>query len=174
ALDKRLTAIARTPNDPKPYIDLAEVAFHTSHMDMARQNMQKAVELAHKIERAATAPATEPALRTVSNSEVGELLTRLYRVNLTFAMILLDRQETDLRDEARFYFKQCQLTARTPEANAEWRLLLAPLTLAQQQYAQAASLYLEILTDSALRDATFWRGEGIRAFRFWMKREVIR
>ncbi|MEI8195542.1 MAG: PQQ-binding-like beta-propeller repeat protein, partial [Phycisphaerae bacterium] len=167
ARDKRLAAIRQNPTDPRPYLDLAEIAFRTAHLDLARQNMQLAVELANQIERnplttspAATEP-TPPSGAGNFNGTNSELLVRLYRINLIFAQQLLERKETEQRDEARFYFKQCQLTARTPDTNAEWRLLLAPLALTQQHFDEAANLYNEVLTDSTLRNAIFRRGESV-------------
>lgn len=165
ARDKRLALIRQTPTDPRPYMDLAEVAFRTAHLDLARQNMQQAVELARRDDRheLTTSPAATESTATLPSVVLAndELLTRLYRMNLTFAQQLLERKETEQRDEARFYFQQCQLTARTPETNAEWRLLLAPLTLTQQHFAEAATLYNDVLTDSGLRNATFRRRESI-------------
>jgi outer membrane protein assembly factor BamB len=144
ARDKRLAAIAKNPSDPRPYLDLGEVAFRTAHLELAHQNMQKAVDLA----LAQHTPDTD-------------LIERLYRMNLSFAEQLLARTETSERDESRFYYTLCKSTARGPEANVEWRLLMANLSLEQKQFDEAATLYNDVLADGALRDATFHHGVGV-------------
>lgn len=143
ARDNRLAEIAKDPNNPKPYLALAEVAFRTLHLDVAQENMAKAVQLA-------TAP----------NYSEDALVTRLYRTNLNFAEQLLDRGG-DTRDRARFYFEQCQATARNPQANAEWRLGLTALSLQQKNLDEAAALYNAVLNDRAMRNAPYEKGENM-------------
>ncbi len=89
------------------------------------------------------------------------MLARLYRTNLNFAEQLLQKTEAALRDQARFYYEECKATARTPEQQAEWRISMSDLSLAQGKPEEAATLYNEVLTDASLRVATYHHGDGL-------------
>ncbi|MGN6369112.1 MAG: outer membrane protein assembly factor BamB family protein [Phycisphaerae bacterium] len=143
ARDNRLAQIKAHPQSPEPYLALGEIAFRTNHLDLAEENTRRAVELA------AAAPDSE------------DILGRLYRTSLNFAEQLLGKSESDLRDRARFYFEQCKATARSPEQQAEWRLSMSDLSLAQDKPEEAALLYSQVLTDAAMRAAPFHRGDAV-------------
>lgn len=144
ARDNRLARIRENPANPEPYLALGEIAFRTNHIDLAEENMKKAVALATSPE----APAAG-----------GDLLSRLYHTNLNFAEQLLGKADEALRDRARFYYEQCKLAARDVEQQAEWRLCMAQLSLAQKKPDEAAALYSEVLADTALRTAPYRRGD---------------
>ncbi len=143
ARDNRLEQIRAHPDNPEPYLALGEIGFRTNHLDLAEENMRRAVELA--------GAGTNPE----------DILGRLYHTNLNFAEQLVGKTDPDLRDRARFYFEQCKATARTPEQQAEWRLSMSDLSLAQNKPEEAAVLYNQVLTDAALRAAAFRRGDAI-------------
>ena len=143
ARDNRLEQIRAHPDNPEPYLALGEIGFRTNHLDLAEDNMRRAVELAG------------------AGANPEDILGRLYRTNLNFAEQLLARTDPAQRDRARFYFEQCKATARSPEQQAEWRLSMSDLSLAQQKPEEAAVLYNQVLTDAALRTAPFRRGDAI-------------
>ncbi len=145
ARDNRLLKIKEKPTDPEPYLSLAEIAFRTNHYELAVENMGKSVELA-------TAPGSGAS---------ADLLGRLYRTNLNFAEQLLGKADEAQRDSGRFYYTQCKLTARTPEQQAEWRLCMAQLSLAQKNVDEAATLFNEVMTDAGMRQAPYQRGEAV-------------
>jgi outer membrane protein assembly factor BamB len=149
ARDNRLKAIAANPGAPEPYLALAEISFRTGHLDLAEENMRKAVDLAN------AAAGTGSA----GSSSVMEMLDRLYRTNLNFAEQLLGKAEADLTARSRFYFEQCKATARGAEQQAEWRLDLSDLSLKENKPEEAATLFNDVLTDSALREASFHQGD---------------
>ncbi len=152
ARDNRLKAIAGNPNAPEPYLALAEISFRTSHLDLAEQNMRKAVDLAN---------AAAGASGGGGNSSAMEMLDRLYRTNLNFAEQLLGKSESELQSRSRFYFEQCKATARGPEQQAEWRLDLSDLSLKENKASEAAMLFNDVLTDSGLREASFHQGDAM-------------
>ena len=88
------------------------------------------------------------------------LLPGPYQTNLSFAQQLLNNLEPATRDIGRFYFEQSRLSARTPDQQAEWRLAMSELSLAQKNLAEAAALYNQVLTDSTLRNAKYSRGDA--------------
>ena len=143
ARDNRLEQIRAHPDNPEPYLALGEIGFRTNHLDLAEENMRRAVDLAG------------------AGANPEDILGRLYRTNLNFAEQLVGKTDHDLRDRARFYFEQCKATARTPEQQAEWRLSMSDLSLAQDKPEEAAVLYNQVLTDAALRTAAFRRGDAI-------------
>ena len=143
ARDNRLAQIHAHPDDPEPYLALGEIGFRTNHLDLAEENMRRSVEIAG------------------AGANPDDILGRLYRTNLNFAEQLLAKTEPELRDRARFYYEQCKATARTPEQQAEWRLSMSDLSLAQDKPEEAAVLYNQVLTDAALRAAPFRRGDAI-------------
>ncbi|HUO08749.1 MAG TPA: PQQ-binding-like beta-propeller repeat protein [Phycisphaerae bacterium] len=144
ARDNRLEQIKQHPGDPEPYLALAEISFRTNHLDLAEENMRKSVEQA-----------------VGAHDDGKDILVRLYRTNLNFAEQLLAKEDAGLRDRSRFYYEQCKATARTPEQQAEWRLSMSDLSLAQKKPEEAAMLYNQVLTDAALRQAPFRRGDTI-------------
>ncbi len=106
--------------------------------------MQKAIDLA-------VTPGANPD---------PELLARLYNTNLNFGEQLLGKNDTALNATDRgFYYLCCKAAAHDPEAQAEWRLCLADLAERQKQAAEAAALYNDVLTDTAMRNAPFRRSE---------------
>jgi outer membrane protein assembly factor BamB len=145
ARDNRLARIAANPNDPEPYLALAEVAFRTNHAEMAQSNMKKAVDMTN----AGGTPASQ------SNAD---FLGRLYRTNLSFGLQLFGKSDSALWAQTRFFLEQCRATARQPEQQAEWRMRLANLSLEEKKPEEAIALYTEVLTDPALR-ASLYRDE---------------
>lgn len=145
ARDNRLARIKAEPNNPEPYLALSEIAFRTNHMDVAKENMKKGVELIAAPEAKANA----------------ELVGRFYRTSLNFAEQLLGKNEVELRDQSRFFFEQAKVTARDSEQQAEWRLSMAQLARAQKQFDEAAQLYAEVLVDSGMRAAQYRRGDQL-------------
>jgi hypothetical protein len=146
ARDNRLAAIKAKPNAPEPYLALAEISFRTAHLDLAEENMRKAVEL---------------ATATGGQESMGEMLQRLYRTNLNFAQQLLGKTDKALRSRSRFYFEQCKATARGAEQQTEWRLAMSDLSLLEKKWAEAASLFNDVLTDAALRGAAYHKGDAL-------------
>lgn len=144
ARDRRLADIHKNPSDPKPYMDLGEVAYRTGHFEMAQENIQQAVRLA-----LAQNPLNE------------EFVDKIYRMNLLFAQQCMGRQSKQEKAQARFYFAQCALAGRTPENQLEWRLVMAPLALQEQKPEEAARLYQEILENPERRTANFSSSEGV-------------
>ena len=145
ARDNRLNRIKADPTNPDPYLALAEISFRTNHFDLATENMAKAVE--HTVGGAVQAS--------------DDFRQRIYRTNLTFAEQLLGKSDTAQRDRARFYFEQCKLTAYSPESQAEWRLSMSDLAMAQKKWDEAASLYSALLADSGMRSAPYQKGDAL-------------
>jgi outer membrane protein assembly factor BamB len=146
ARDNRLADIKAKPNAPEPYLALAEISFRTSHLDLAEENMRKAVELANAAS---------------SQGNASEILGRLYRTNLNFAQQLLGKPDEALRQRSRFYYDQCKITARGAEEQTEWRLAMSDLSLLENKPAEAAALFNDVLTDPSLRAASFHKGDAI-------------
>lgn len=146
ARDNRLAAIKAKPNAPEPYLALAEISFRTAHLDLAEENMRKAVEL---------------ATATGGQESMAEMLGRLYRTNLNFAQQLLGKPEEALRSRSRFYYEQCKATARGAEQQAEWRLAMSDLSLQEKKWAEAAALFNDVLTEPALRAAPYHKGDAL-------------
>jgi hypothetical protein len=146
ARDNRLAKIREHPSDPEAYLALAEISFRTSHYELADENMKRAVELA------TAAPTGQVTV---------DILGRLYRTNLNFAQQLLGNANIEVRDRARFYFEQCKVSARDAEQQAEWRLSMSELSLAQKKPDEAAMLYSQVLTDPNLRNARFRREDTL-------------
>jgi outer membrane protein assembly factor BamB len=154
ARDNRLAQIRLHPNDPQAYLALAEVAYRTNHLDLADENMKQAVAIA-------TGAAEGGGGGGGGASGAGDLIARLYRTNLSFAEQLADKTDDSLLSRARFYYEQCKLTARTADQQAEWRLSMADFALAEHKPEEAATLYNAVLTDSALRGATYRHKETV-------------
>jgi outer membrane protein assembly factor BamB len=145
ARDNRMSKIKAAPDNPEPYLALAEIAFRTNHFDLAAENLSKSVAL-----------AVDPAARTPE-----EFRQRLYRTSLTFAEQLLDKKDTTQRALARFYYEQCKLTAYNAETQAEWRLSMSNLALAEEKWAEAVELFNAVLNDSAMRAAPYHKGDTL-------------
>ncbi|MCL2647670.1 MAG: PQQ-like beta-propeller repeat protein [Phycisphaerales bacterium] len=151
AYANRLADIRRNASDANPELALAEVAFRTAHYDISQEHMTRAVSLATSL-----APGS-------AGGSVGlpaGFGTRLYQTNLNFARQLLGNADINIRDHARFYFGQCRLTARDAAQQAEWRLCMSELSLAQNNAVEAAELYHQVLADPAMRNAKITRGES--------------
>ena len=141
ARDNRLAQIQAHPGDPQAYLALAEIAYRTSHLDMADENMKQSVALA-------TAASPDQA--------VSDLLGRLYRTNLNFAEQLAEKTESEVRDRARFYFEQCKATCY--DAGTAGGVAVGDVGFRRAQItsrSEAATLFNEVLTDSALRSSTY-------------------
>jgi hypothetical protein len=152
ARDNRLARIHTAPNDPEPYLALAEISFRTDHQPLAQENMKKSVDLTNAADAAGT-----PVGGTGGDGSrpASDMLRRLYRTNLNFAEQLLTKEDTAQRDQARFYYEQCRASARDPEQQSEWRIRFAELSLKQKKPDEAAGFYSEILADPALRVASY-------------------
>ncbi len=68
-----------------------------------------------------------------------------------------------MRDQARFYYEQCKATARTPEQQAEWRLCMSDLSLAQIETRGSGQRFTTKFSRiAAMRIAPFHRGDACR------------
>ena len=144
ALANRNARITAHPNEPAPYLDLAEISFRTNHEDLAESSMKKAVDL-----------AVSDAAGSAGGSAAASIIRRIYQTNFTFAEQLLPKPDDTQRDLARFYYDNCRATAREPAQQAQWRLRLAELSQKQKNMDEAAKLYNEVLTDPTLRSAHY-------------------
>jgi outer membrane protein assembly factor BamB/tetratricopeptide (TPR) repeat protein len=144
ALANRLARIKAAPNDPEPYLSLAEISFRTNHYDLAEENLSQAVKL------------------IVEGKEAPEgFRQRIYRTAFGFAEQLLVRSDVAQRARARFYYEQCKQVAYSPDTQAEWRLSMSLLSVIEQKWPEAAQLYNAVLNDPTMRGAQYRRENSV-------------
>ncbi len=133
------------PDEPEPYLTLAEVAFRSNHESLAQGMLSRAVTLAR---------GDIQSLPTAAG--------RIFRVCMTFA-----------RDEARksgantaelFYLKKANLIANQPDQQVQWRMAMARCYLRTKQAVKAMTLLEQILAHGPLRAAAVdYRGVKLAA-----------
>ncbi len=128
-LDRR---IAAEPGNPLPRLTLAEVAFRTDHVLIARHSLAAAV--------AALGPGT--AASAISS--------RIFAVCIQFGRNMRKLSGAAGADAA-FFFNQARLAARLPRQQALWRYDLARYEIRTRKIATALHLLTAILSDPGLR-----------------------
>ncbi len=137
AHESRLKVIREHPHDPGAYLDLAEIAFRTDHLDIARENAAKAAELA-----------------AAQSADAGNTLNRIFSSCLAMADQSM-RASPARYDQARFFYDLCRTVARGSDAQVLWRMRLGQLAQTDNKPDEAIMLYSQILADPALRTTVY-------------------
>ncbi len=151
--------IAAEPGNPLPRLTLAEVAYRTGHMSIARHSLADAVT--------ALGPATAASAMS----------SRIFAVSIKFGRNA--RKWTGAAGaDAAFFFNQARLSARSPRQQALWRYDLARYDIQVRKIQTALHLLTNILSDPDLRKSPLRVGNNTMlagaVARMAIDRDIIR